>query len=112
MRTHFLDSLVTAVLDPRSRLRAGRHPAGRLLRPAAAIPGLWRTVAPAHRVCAAALADELEQAIAGPAERVGLSLEPGLTAAYPGRCRRAAGGAAAAAICPDRTVRAAGGPHA
>lgn len=80
-RLHFLNSLVAAVLDPRSRLRLvitlradfTDRPLryvdfGELLRQRAEF------VLPLTP-------DELEQAIAGPAHRVGLSLEPGLVAA-------------------------------
>jgi WD40 repeat protein/DNA-binding XRE family transcriptional regulator len=80
-RLHFLNSLVTAVLDPRSRLRLvitlradfTDRPLryvdfGELLRQRAEF------VLPLTP-------DELEQAIAGPAQRIGLSLEPGLVAA-------------------------------
>lgn len=81
IRLHFLNSLVTAVLDPRSRLRVvitlradfTDRPLryvdfGELLRQRAEF------VLPLTP-------DELEQAITGPVQRVGLSLEPGLVAA-------------------------------
>jgi serine/threonine protein kinase/DNA-binding XRE family transcriptional regulator len=81
VRQHFLNSLVTAVLDPRSRLRLiitlradfTGHPLqyvdfGELLR--------QRT-----EFVLPLTPDELEQAIANPAKRVGLALESGLAAA-------------------------------
>lgn len=80
-RDDFLNSLVAAVLDPRSRLRLvitlradfTDRPLryvdfGELLRQRAEF------VLPLN-------ADEMEQAITGPAQRMGLSLEPGLVAA-------------------------------
>ncbi|MCL4298629.1 MAG: protein kinase [Anaerolineae bacterium] len=81
VRQHFLNSLVTAVLDPRSRLRViitlradfTGHPLqyvdfGELLR--------QRT-----EFVLPLTPDELEQAISNPVRRVGLALEPGLVAA-------------------------------
>ncbi len=81
VRQHFLNSLVTAVLDLRSRLRViitlradfTGHPLqyvdfGELLR--------QRT-----EFVLPLTPDELEQAISNPARRVGLALEPGLVAA-------------------------------
>lgn len=80
-RAHFLDSLVAAVLDPRCRVRViitlradfTDRPLqyvdfGELLRQRAEF------VLPLTP-------DELEQAIVGPAQRAGLTLEPGLVAA-------------------------------
>ena len=59
----------------------GRHPAGRLLRPAVAVPGFAELFKSRVEAVVPLSAEELERAISGPAKRVDVSLEPGLVAA-------------------------------
>jgi WD40 repeat protein/serine/threonine protein kinase/DNA-binding XRE family transcriptional regulator len=80
-RRPFLDSLVTAVLDPRSRLRlVVTLRADFMDRPLQYVEFGELLRQRAEFVLPLA-PEELEQAITGPAQRVGLSLEPGLLAA-------------------------------
>ncbi|MCP5010530.1 MAG: protein kinase, partial [Aestuariibacter sp.] len=81
VRTHFLDSLVTAVTDPRTRLRIiitlradfYDHPLQH--------PGLGELLRQYTELILPLNATELEQAISGPAQTVGVTPEPGLIAA-------------------------------
>jgi WD40 repeat protein/serine/threonine protein kinase/DNA-binding XRE family transcriptional regulator len=81
VRAHFLASLVTAVLDPGSRLRVvitlradfTGHPLQYL--------DFGELVRQRTEFVLPLTPDELEQAITGPTKRAGLSLEPGLTPA-------------------------------
>ena len=81
VRTHFLESLETAVTDPRSRLRV----VATLRADFYDRPLLYRGFAELFKSRVEAViplsAEELERAISGPAERVDVSLEPGLVAA-------------------------------
>ncbi|MCL4299715.1 MAG: protein kinase [Anaerolineae bacterium] len=77
-RRHFLDSLVTAVLDPRSRLRlVVTLRADFMDRPLQYVEFGELLRQRAEFVLPLA-PEELEQAITGPARRIGLALEPGL----------------------------------
>ena len=80
-RTHFLESLEAAATDPRSRLRV----VVTLRADFYDRPLLYRGFAELFKSRVEAVvplsAEELERAIAGPAERVDVSLEPGLVAA-------------------------------
>ena len=81
MRTHFLGSLEAAATDPRSRLRV----VATLRADFYDRPLLYRGFADLFKSRVEAVvplsAEELERAISGPAERVDVSLEPGLVAA-------------------------------
>jgi class 3 adenylate cyclase/dipeptidyl aminopeptidase/acylaminoacyl peptidase len=80
-RTHFLNSIEAAVTDPHSRLRV----VATLRADFYDRPLLYRGFAELFRSRVEAViplsAEELERAISGPAERVDVSLEPGLVAA-------------------------------
>ena len=80
-RTHFLGSLEAAATDPRSRLRV----VATLRADFYDRPLLYRGFADLFKSRVEAVvplsAEELERAISGPAERVDVSLEPGLVAA-------------------------------
>ena len=81
VRTHFLESLEAAAIDPRSRLRV----VVTLRADFYDRPLLYRGFAELFKSRVEAViplsAEELERAISGPAERVDVSLEPGLVAA-------------------------------
>jgi WD40 repeat protein len=81
VRTHFLGSLEVAATDPRSRLRV----VATLRADFYDRPLLYRGFADLFKTRVEAVvplsAEELERAISGPAERVDVSLEPGLVAA-------------------------------
>ena len=81
VRTHFLESLEAAATDPRSRLRV----VVTLRADFYDRPLLYRGFAELFKSRVEAViplsAEELERAISGPAERVDVSLEPGLVAA-------------------------------
>src|SRR5918995_356413 len=81
VRTHFLGSLEAAATDPRSRLRV----VATLRADFYDRPLLYRGFADLFKSRVEAVvplsAEELERAISGPAERVDVSLEPGLVAA-------------------------------
>ncbi len=80
-RTAFCDALVAAAADPRSRVRTVTTLRADFYDRPLAIPGLGELVRD-HTLALTPLdADELEQAITGPADRVGVPVEPTLIAA-------------------------------
>ena len=78
---HFLNSLFTAVTDPASRLRVIITLRADFYDRPLLHPGFGNLLRQHTEVVMPLMADELERAIVGPAERVGVSLEPGLVAA-------------------------------
>ena len=105
-RELFLESLRVATADPESRLRVDRHAAGRLLRPAAHLPRFGELLAARTEAVPPLTPDELEQAIRGPAERVGVAPEPGSRRGDDRRRRPPARRAPAPAVRAHRAVRA------
>lgn len=81
VRHHFLDNLVTAVLDPRSRLRLIITLRADFTDRPLRYVDFGELLRQRTEFVLPLTPDELEQAITGPAQRVGLALEPGLTAA-------------------------------
>jgi WD40 repeat protein/DNA-binding XRE family transcriptional regulator len=77
-RARFLDSLVTAVLDPRSRLRVVITLRADFTHRALEYVDFGELVSQRTQFVLPLTPDELELAIAGPAGRVGMVLEPGL----------------------------------
>ncbi|UCC87067.1 MAG: protein kinase, partial [Anaerolineales bacterium] len=77
-RVHFLDSLVTAVLDPRSRLRLIITMRADFIHRALEYMDFGEMIRQRAEFVLPLTPDELELAIGGPAKRVGLVLEPGL----------------------------------
>ena len=80
-RTFFLDSLATAVTDPSSRLRLVITLRADFYDRPLQYAEFGQLVRAHQETVLPLAAEELAAAITGPAERVGLSLEPGLTAA-------------------------------
>jgi WD40 repeat protein/DNA-binding SARP family transcriptional activator len=78
---HFLNSLFTAVTDPASRLRVIITLRADFYDRPLLHPGFGNLLRQHTEVVMPLTADELECAIVGPAERVGVTLEPGLVAA-------------------------------
>ena len=105
-RAHFLDSLVAAVTDPRSRVRVVVTLRADFYDRPLLLSGFGELMRERTEVVLPLTAEELEQAIVGPAERAGLALEPELVDGDRERCGRAAGRAAAAPVRADRAVRA------
>jgi WD40 repeat protein/transcriptional regulator with XRE-family HTH domain len=79
-RARFLDSLVTAVLDPRSRLRLVITMRADFIHRALEYIDFGELLRQRAEFVLPLTPDELELAIARPAEHVGLVLEPGLVA--------------------------------
>jgi WD40 repeat protein/DNA-binding XRE family transcriptional regulator len=77
-RARFLDSLVTAVLDPRSRLRVVITLRADFTHRALEYVDFGELVSQRTQFVLPLTPDELELAIAGPAGRAGMVLEPGL----------------------------------
>jgi WD40 repeat protein/DNA-binding XRE family transcriptional regulator len=77
-RARFLDSLVTAVLDPRSRLRVVITLRADFTHRALEYVDFGELICQRTQFVLPLTPDELELAIAGPAGRVGMVLEPGL----------------------------------
>ena len=80
-RTHFLASLLTAASDPRSRLRIIITMRADFYDRPLLYPDFGNLIRKTTELVLPLSSDELQQAIVGPAERVGLALEPGLVAA-------------------------------
>jgi len=80
-RTHFIDSLVTAVTDPRSRLRVIITLRADFYDRPLQYAGLGELLREHTELILPLNAVELEQAINGPAQAVGVTAEPGLIAA-------------------------------
>ncbi len=78
IRTHFLDSLRVAVTEPHSRLRVVITLRADFYDRPLLYPGFGDLLRQRMETILPLSPEELEQAIAGPAERVGASLEPGL----------------------------------
>jgi WD40 repeat protein len=78
VRTHFLESLLTAVLDPRSRLRVILTLRADFTDRPLQYVDFGELVRQRTEFVLPLTPDELELAITGPARRVGLVLEPGL----------------------------------
>ncbi len=81
VRAHLLDSLVTAVLDERSRLRVLITLRADFTDRPLSYVDFGELVRQRTEFVLPLTPDELENAITGPAERVGLTLEPGLVEA-------------------------------
>ena len=79
--THFLSSLFTAVTDPTSRLRVIITLRADFYDRPLLHPDFGNLLRQHTEVVMPLMADELVHAIVGPAERVGVTLEPGLVAA-------------------------------
>ncbi len=79
VRRHFLDSLVTAVLDPRSRLRLVITLRADFTDRPLRYVDFGELLRQRTEFVLPLTPDELEQAITSPAQRIGLALEPGLT---------------------------------
>ena len=102
----FLDVLAVAVEDPRSQLRVRRDAPGRLLRPAARPSPHRRAAAQRHRGRSPRCQpEELEQAIEGPAARVGVRFEPRPRGRDRRRCGRSQRRLAAVAVRAHRALR-------
>jgi WD40 repeat protein len=80
-RTHFLNSLLAAVTDSRSRLRVIMTLRADFYDRPLLYTGLSELVRQRTEVVTPLAADELQHAIVGPARRVGVGLEPELVAA-------------------------------
>jgi len=80
-RAHFLDLLVTAVLDERSRVRVIVTLRADFIDRPLSYVDFGELLRQRNELVLPLTPDELERAISGPAERVGLTLEPGLDAA-------------------------------
>ena len=80
-RTHFINSLVTAVSDPRSRLRVIITLRADFYDRPLQYAGLGELLRQHTELILPLNAAELEQAINGPAQAVGVTAEPGLIAA-------------------------------
>jgi hypothetical protein len=100
-RVHFLKLLHSAVSEPRSRVRIVITLRADFYDRPLHYPEFGELVRSHLETVLPLSADDLERAIAAPAERIGVHFEPGLVATiigeinYQGRC------APAAAICPD-----------
>jgi WD40 repeat protein/transcriptional regulator with XRE-family HTH domain len=81
VRAHLLDSLVTAALDERSRVRLLLTLRADFMDRPLGYVDFGELLRQRLEIVLPMTPDELEQAIVKPAERVGLELEPGLTAA-------------------------------
>lgn len=81
LRAHFLDSLVTAALDERSRVRVLVTLRADFTDRPLNYVDFGELLRQRMEVVLPLTPDELERAIVGPAERVGLQLEPGLVTA-------------------------------
>ena len=81
VRNHFIDSLVTAVLDPRSRIRIIITLRADFYDRPLQHSGLGELLRQHTEVVLPLTAAELEQAISKPAHRAGIIAEPGLIAA-------------------------------
>jgi len=81
VRRQFIDSLLAATSDPRSRIRIMLTLRADFYDRPLMYPRLAELMRSHAEVIVPMTASELERAIAGPAERVGLALEPGLTLA-------------------------------
>ncbi len=79
-RTHLIDNILSAVTDPRSRVRVVLTLRADFYDRPLIYPRLAELMRSHTEVVVPLTFEELERAIAGPAERVGLTLEPGLVA--------------------------------
>ena len=105
-RAAFLAALATAATDPGSRLRiVATLRADFYDRPLSDPRASDRSLAARTEAIVPLSPDELERAIEGPAERVGVSLGPALVAEIRGRRRRPARCAAAPGVRAHRAVR-------
>ncbi len=80
-RLHFLNSLLVAVTDPRSRLRVIITLRADFYDRPLLYPGFGELLRKRNEVVMPLSPDEMKRAIVGPAERAGLTVEPGLLAA-------------------------------
>lgn len=80
IRTHFIDNLLSAANDPRSRIRIVLTLRADFYDRPLLYSHLAELVRSYTEVVVPLTTEELERAIAGPAERIGLTLEPGLVA--------------------------------
>jgi WD40 repeat protein/serine/threonine protein kinase len=80
-RAHFLSCLLAAASDPRSRLRIVITMRADFYDRPLLYPEFGNLIRKTTELVLPLASDELQQAIVGPAERVGLALEPGLVAA-------------------------------
>lgn len=84
VRRHFLDNLITAVSDPNSQLRVIITLRADFYDRPLLYPGFCDLIQQRTEIVLPLSPDELEQAVAGPARRVGMDLEPALIAAIIG----------------------------
>ena len=80
LRTHFIDNLLTAITDPRGRLRVVLTLRADFYDRPLLYPRLAELVRSHTEIIVPLSASELERAIVGPAEKVGLTFEVGLVA--------------------------------
>src|SRR5258707_15347662 len=80
IRTHFIDNILSAVTDPRSRVRVIVTLRADFYDKPLLYPRLAELVRSNTEVVVPLTSQELERAVAGPAERIGLQFEPGLVA--------------------------------
>lgn len=80
VRTHFIDNILSAVTDPRSRIRVILTLRADFYDKPLLYPRLAELVRSHTEVVVPLTSQELERAIVGPAERIGLQFEPGLVA--------------------------------
>ena len=105
-RTHFLAILERAVDDPHSRLRVVTTLRADFYDRPLLYSGFAELLRDYVEAVVPLTPDEFERAITGPAERVGVTLEPGLLAGDGRGRRRRARRAATAPVRADRAVRA------
>ena len=77
VRAHFIDNILSAVTDPRSRIRVILTLRADFYDKPLLYPRLAELVRSHTEVVVPLTSQELERAIAGPAERIGLQFEPG-----------------------------------
>ena len=80
LRTHFIDNLLTAITDPRGRVRVVLTLRADFYDRPLLYPRLAELVRSHTEIIVPLSASELERAIVGPAEKVGLTFELGLVA--------------------------------
>ena len=80
-RAHLLESIRAATADPKSRLRVVATLRADFFDQPLSVRGFGDLLASRHEAVTPMSPEELERAIVGPAERVGLDVEPGLVAA-------------------------------
>ncbi|MEO8391753.1 MAG: protein kinase [Chloroflexota bacterium] len=80
LRAHFIDNLLTAITDPRGRVRVVLTLRADFYDRPLLYPRLAELVRSHTEIIVPLSASELERAIVGPAEQAGLNFEPGLVA--------------------------------